>query len=209
MPRATGNQRRREVCGSTMPTGEEKHLFPWQLPHLTTVQSALFGASENQPSSRFPAIYLPHDYQPTVKTPQMLKTLNAPKGCLLGAMWKSMERKIFILPPASISKFSWISRREHSANIISWFFTSPWCCFSTHSQQPWKLKEWQMAVRKLESPENQQRCYSTDKGEKGKENKNKINSSLGPRAPPISANLLTLKSKDSRWKHFYFFKLHL
>lgn len=58
MPRATGNQKRSEVCGSTFPTGEEKHLFPWQLPHLTTVQSAFFGASGNQPSSRFPAIYL-------------------------------------------------------------------------------------------------------------------------------------------------------
>lgn len=97
MPRATGNWRRREACGSTVPVGEEKHLFPWQLPHLTAVHSALFGTRENLAFQQIPC-HLPSDYQPTVKTPWMLKICSVPKGCLLGAIRRSMRKKIFTLP---------------------------------------------------------------------------------------------------------------
>lgn len=138
MPRATGNWRRREACGSTVPVGEEKHLFPWQLPHLTAVHSALFGTRENLAFQQIPC-HLPSDYQPTVKTPWMLKICSVPKGCLLGAIRRSMRKKKSLLCHlASISKFSWNSGSEHSDKhyfLIFFFFPSPWCFYSTHSQQ--------------------------------------------------------------------------
>lgn len=138
MPRATGNWRRREACGSTVPVGEEKHLFPWQLPHLTAVHSALFGTRENLAFQQIPC-HLPSDYQPTVKTPWMLKICSVPKGCLLGAIRRSMRKKnLYFATWLRFPNLVEILEANIQINIISWFFfffPSPWCFYSTHSQQ--------------------------------------------------------------------------
>lgn len=189
MPRATGNWRRREACGSTVPVGEEKHLFPWQLPHLTAVHSALFGTRENLAFQQIPC-HLPSDYQPTVKTPWMLKICSVPKGCLLGAIRRSMRKKnLYFATWLRFPNLVEILEANIQINIISWFFF-----FFLHlgafivpiaSKQPWKRREWQMAIRKAYVPRKSAVMLFNWQGRKKRnENRNKISSGLGPQDPP-------------------------
>lgn len=171
MPRATGNQRRREVCGSTVPVGEGSKAslsLTATLLNYCAVSPIWHQWKFSLPADSLPSAY---DYQSTVNTPWMLKIRNAPKGCLLGAITGSMERKSLLSHLAWVSKFSQNSGRECSDkhySLIFFFFPSPWCFFSTHSQQPWKLREWQMAIGKTwVSRKSAEMLYSTDKAKKG------------------------------------------
>lgn len=56
----------------------------------------------------------------------MLKILNDPKGCLLGAIRRSMGRKSLLCHLASVYEFNWNSGRQHSTKhyfLIFFFFT--------------------------------------------------------------------------------------
>lgn len=149
----------------------------------------------------------------------MLKICNAPKGCLFGAIRGSMERKPLLCHLASVSKFSWNSGRErsdlHYSLIFFFFFPSPWCFFSTRSQQPWKLREWQMAIGKTWVSRKSAEMLFNWQGKKKKkkrrnENRNKISSVFGPRVLPGICQFIHPEIwRDSRWKHFHFFLLSL
>lgn len=93
-------------------------------------------------------------------------------------------------------------------NIISWFFfPSPWCCFSTHSQQPWKLREWQMAIRKAwVARKTAEMLFNRQGGKRRNESRNKISSVWGPRVPSGVCQFIHPGIwRDSRWKHFHCF----
>lgn len=148
----------------------------------------------------------------------MLKICNAPKGCLFGAIRGSMERKPLLCHLASVSKFSWNSGRERSDlhySLIFFFFSLHLGVFSVpvaSSHGSWGSDKWPLG--RLESPENRQRCYSTDKAKKKKkrrnENRNKISSVFGPRVLPGICQFIHPEIwRDSRWKHFHFFLLSL
>lgn len=90
--------------------------------------------------------------------------------------------------------------------IISPGFSSlPLCCFNTHSQQPWKPREWQMAARKVGDSRKSAEMLLHWQGRK-RRNKNRktVSQAFGLRAPPGTWQFIhTEIRRDSTWNHFH------
>ena len=95
--------------------------------------------------------------------------------------------------------------------LSSFFFSSPWCFWGIHSQQPRKLRGWQMAIRKTRVPRKSAEGSKLTRrgGEEGmKTEQNKLIF-----WPQSSTKYVPIYSpwnlRDSRWKHFHLFLLSL
>ena len=181
-----------------------KASFLDSYPHLTTMQSALPRIRENSAFQRIPC-HLPDDYQPAVNTPWMLNILSDPKGCLWGAIRRSMGRKSLLCHLASVSKFSWNSGRQHSANCSFLIFFLHLHAFGVSvakSRGSWGADKW--ASGRLESPENQQRVVKWQGRGGRSENRTEEARVLAPELHQVCAYLFTLKSKRFQMETFSF-----
>lgn len=142
---------------------------------------------------------------------ECLKSFMLPCLPVWGAIRRSMERKSLLCHfwlqfPNLIE----IPEEGVQTNMISDVFSSSRCIFFlvpiASSCGSWRSSKWPPGS--LEFPELQQRCYSTDEEEKEEmKTETKQAQVLVPGPLQASAYLFTPKSQDSRWNHFYFFKI--
>lgn len=141
---------------------------------------------------------------------ECLKSATLPKAAFLGQLEEPWKENLYFATWHRFPNLVEILEENIQINIIPWFFfSSSWCFFSTRSQEPWKLREWQTAIGKTwVSRKSAEMLFNWQGKKRRNENRNKISSVFGPRALPGICQFTHPEIwRDSRWKHFHFFFL--